>query len=116
MVTARSSNGEIGLQYEDMPSGARLVSDARTSNGAASVVMHPAFEGTYEVTTSNSRPVVRDTRPADPLGRGWRRVVHQTASRGTVTGRVYWEGGHERRGIEGTSIVHTSNARASLDL
>ena len=115
MVTARSSNGAIKLQYDDAPSGARLVSDARTSNGAASVVMHPAYEGTYEVSTSNSRPAVRDTRPADPLGRGRRRVVSQTTSRGTVSGRVYWEEGDGRR-AEGVSTVHTSNARASLDL
>lgn len=97
----------------------RLVSDARTSNAAASVAMHPAFEGTYEVSTSNARPVVRDTHPADPAGRGRRRVMEQRSAhgRGSVEGRVYWAGGgHDGRRVEGSSIVHTSNARASLDL
>jgi hypothetical protein len=116
VVTSRSSNGAIRLQYDDAPSGARLVSEARTSNGGASVVMHPAYEGSYEVSTSNSRPVVRDTRPEDPLGRGRRRVVNQTMSRGTVSGRVYWVGADGRRSVQGASTVHTSNAPASLDL
>lgn len=43
-----------------------------TSNVAASVAMHPAFEGIYEVSTSNARPVVRDTHSVDPTGRGRR--------------------------------------------
>ncbi|KAF8555008.1 hypothetical protein OG21DRAFT_961924 [Imleria badia] len=117
IVTSRSSNGEIKLQYDDAPTGARLISDAQTSNAGTSVAMHPAYEGTYEVTTSNSRPLVRDTRPDDPSGRGRRRVVNQTTTRGTVSGRVHWVGGQDgRRGAEGASTVHTSNARASLDL
>jgi hypothetical protein len=81
-------------------------------------VMHPAYEGSYEVSTSNGRPVVRDTRPEDSLGRGRRRVVNQTTSRGAVSGRVYWVGADGRRGVQaqGASTVHTSNAPASLDL
>ncbi|KAF8435986.1 hypothetical protein L210DRAFT_3549745 [Boletus edulis BED1] len=116
VVTARSSNGGVKLQYHDAPTGARLVSDARTSNAAAEVAMHPAYEGTYEVSTSNAQPVVRDTRPADPEGRGRRRVVDQKALRGIVSGRVYWVREDGSRRVEGVSTVHTSNARASLDL
>ncbi|KAF8128160.1 hypothetical protein EV363DRAFT_1340877 [Boletus edulis] len=116
VVTARSSNGGVKLQYNDAPTGARLVSDARTSNAAAEVAMHPAYEGTYEVSTSNAQPVVRDTRPADPEGRGRRRVVDQKALRGIVSGRVYWVREDGSRRVEGVSTVHTSNARASLDL
>lgn len=116
VVTARSSNGAIKLQYNDAPTEARLVSDARTSNAAAEVAMHPAYQGTYEVSTSNAQPAVRDTRPADPEGRGRRRVVNQTGSRGIVSGRVYWMEEDGRRRVEGVSTVHSSNARASLDL
>lgn len=116
-MKARSSNGGIKLQYEDAPSRARLVSDARTSNSPASVVMHPAFEGTFEVSTSNSRPVVRDTRPEDPSGAGRRRVVNQTTSRSTISGTAYWAGNEgARRGGESVCTVHTSNGRVSLDL
>ncbi|KAG9309784.1 hypothetical protein JVU11DRAFT_10158 [Chiua virens] len=113
VVSARTSNGAISLQYDDAPLRVRLRSDARTSNAPASVVMHPAFEGTYEVSTSNSRPVVRDTRPVDPSGAGRRRVVRQTVtSRNEMSGVVHWTGGETR----GASMVHTSNARASLDV
>lgn len=116
MVKSRTSNGATKLQYEDAPSRARLLSEVRTSNGPASVVMHPAFEGTYEVSTSNSRPVVVDTHPTDPTGAGRRRVVNQTTSRSAVSGRAYWVGRDGMDRGESTCTVHTSNAPASLDL
>lgn len=117
IVKSRSSNGAIRLQYDDAPLRARLVSDVRTTNGPVSVVMHPAFEGRYEVSTSNSHPVVRDTHPADPSGAGRRRNVNQTTYRNTISGTAYWAGSEgPRRGTESISTVHTSNARVSLDL
>ncbi|KAG8218139.1 hypothetical protein J3R82DRAFT_3676 [Butyriboletus roseoflavus] len=117
VVKARSSNGPIKLQYDDAPLRTHLVSDARSSNGPASVVMHPAFEGAFEVSTSNGHPVVRDTHPADPTRAGRRRVVDQTTSRNTISGTAYWVGnGGARRGVESVCTVHTSNARVSLDL
>lgn len=112
-MKSRSSNGAVKLRYEDTPARVRLDSEVRTSNGPAEVVMHPMFEGAYEVETSNGRPIVRDTQPVDPTGAGRRRVVEQTTSRNTIFGRMYWVGG---RGGEGSCTVRSSNARVSLDL
>ncbi|KAH0839428.1 hypothetical protein J3R83DRAFT_203 [Lanmaoa asiatica] len=116
VVKAYSSNGAIKLQYDEAPLRARLVSDVRTSNSPASVAMHPAFEGRYEVSTSNSRPIVRDTHPTDPSGAGRRRIVNRTTSRNTISGMAYWGNEGARRGGESASTVHTSNARVSLDI
>lgn len=116
-MKSRSSNGAISLQYDDAPLKGRLISDVRTSNGLASVVMHPAFEGTYEVSTSNGRPVVQDTHPVDPSGAGRRRVVNQTTHRNTISGTAYWaEGDGVRGGAESVCKVASSNAQVSLDL
>ena len=109
-VQAHSSNGPVELRYEDVPG--RLVSEVRTSNAPAAVVA-PGFEGTFEVSTSNARAVVRDTRVVDPTGAGRRRVVEQeTMGRGGVSGRARWG---RARG-EGRCVVCTSNAGASLDV
>lgn len=113
----------IRLRYDDMPLGACLVSDVRTSNAAASVGMQPAFEGRYAVSTSNSRAVMmEDARVVDPSGRGRRRVVTQSRTKNGsgVSGEVNWAegagGGRRRTREENVSTAGSSNARAELEL
>ncbi|KIK75786.1 hypothetical protein PAXRUDRAFT_835551 [Paxillus rubicundulus Ve08.2h10] len=64
-VKAHTSNSMIDLKYDDSPFDAYLISEAETSNGAVSVKMHPAFEGAFEVTSSNMGPIVKDEQPRD---------------------------------------------------
>ncbi|KAF8838149.1 hypothetical protein BDN67DRAFT_907879 [Paxillus ammoniavirescens] len=116
-VKAHTSNGMVDLEYDDSPLNAFLTSEAKTSNSPVSVKMHPAFEGTFTVTSSNIGPVVQDERPNDPSGRGRRRVLSQNKARGTISGSVYWVGSDEvRRETKNYSTVHTSNAPAVLKL
>ncbi|KIJ04915.1 hypothetical protein PAXINDRAFT_94132 [Paxillus involutus ATCC 200175] len=116
-VKAHTSNGMIDLEYDDSPLNAILTSEAKTSNSPVSVKMHPAFEGTFGVTSSSIGPVLQDERPNDPSGRGRRRVLSQNKVRGTISGSVYWAGSDgARRGTKCSSTVRTSNSPAVLKL
>ncbi|KIJ59790.1 hypothetical protein HYDPIDRAFT_118152 [Hydnomerulius pinastri MD-312] len=116
-VKAHSSNGRVSLEYEDSPLDARLTSRVTTSNSQASVKMHPAFEGSFEVTSSNIGPALIQNRVSDPSGKGRERFVKQNRSGNRISGSVYWaERSGARKDIKGSSSVQTSNSRASLEL
>jgi hypothetical protein len=116
-VSATTSNAKLNLEYDDAPVNARLTSKAKTSNGRASVKMHPAFEGTFELKTSNASPVLRDVRPSDPSGRGRRRTLNQYQNKKTISGSVYWVDWNGRGGeLKSSSTVATSNAQVVVEL
>ncbi|KAF9236999.1 hypothetical protein BU15DRAFT_76369 [Melanogaster broomeanus] len=112
-----STQCKLSLEYDDAPMNARLSSKAKTSNAQASVKMHPAFEGTFELKTSNASPVVRDVRPSDPSGRGRRRTLNQYKNKNTISGTVHWVDSNGRRGeMKSSSTVTTSNAQVDFEL
>ncbi|KAF9224636.1 hypothetical protein BS17DRAFT_780184 [Gyrodon lividus] len=114
-VKAHSSNGMIDLKYDDSPLNAHLTSEAKTSNSHAIVKMHPAFEGTFEVSSSNIGPAVQDRRASDPSGRGRQRIVNQNKTGNKISGSVYWDGPDGTKGHTRSSCtVRTSNAPATL--
>lgn len=116
-VKAHTSNGRVELGYEDSPLNALLTSDVTTSNSRTSVKMHPAFEGTFDISSSNVGPVLSDNHVQDPSGRGRQRIISQNRNRNRISGSVYWaEWDGDRRHVKGTSVVHTSNAQATLEL
>ncbi|KIK97524.1 hypothetical protein PAXRUDRAFT_824829 [Paxillus rubicundulus Ve08.2h10] len=116
-VKAHTSNSMIDLKYDDSPLDACLISEAQTSNSAVSVKMHPAFEGAFEVASSNMGPIVKDEKPSDPSGRRRRRILNQNKARGTISGSVYWVGSDgARRETRSYSTARTSNSHATLKL
>jgi len=112
-VGAHTSNGEVTLEYPDMPINAVLRSDARSSNAEAIVKLHSAFEGSFEAVTSNGAARLKELPAEDPSGLGRRRVVKQTRAKSNARGSVYW-GEDGRRETEGRATVITSNGRVEL--
>ncbi|EPQ55234.1 hypothetical protein GLOTRDRAFT_61143 [Gloeophyllum trabeum ATCC 11539] len=108
-TSAKTSNNRITLSHVEAPVDSVLDLTARTTNGAATVHLHPTFEGTFELSTSNAQPSVEVSRDEDdPKGRGRRRQVWQTTRRrGTLQGTVYWD---EARKDTGSVKVTSSNA------
>ncbi|OAX40225.1 hypothetical protein K503DRAFT_687958 [Rhizopogon vinicolor AM-OR11-026] len=110
-VEAHTSNGAVSLEYTDMPVNAVLKSETKSSNAGASVKLHSAFEGSFEVATSNAAAILKELPAEDPSGQGRRRAVSQRRDKFSARGSAYWS---EGRQIEGRATVKTSNGRVEL--
>ncbi|KAI6027112.1 hypothetical protein EDC04DRAFT_172069 [Pisolithus marmoratus] len=114
-ISARTSNSPISLRYADAPLDSVLASRVITSNSDACVKMHNTFEGSFELTTSNSSSSVRVRRgDEDPTGRGRQRVVAQHRTGNVTSGTVSW--GPGVRYPRGSTSVRSSNGRVSLEV
>ncbi|KAI6106190.1 hypothetical protein EDD16DRAFT_196987 [Pisolithus croceorrhizus] len=114
-VSARTSNSPISLRYADSPLESFLASSAVTSNSDACVKMHSTFEGSFELTTSNSSSSLKVRRgDVDPAGRGRQRVVAQHRAGNVTSGTVSW--GPEVRYPLGSTSVRSTNGRVSLEV
>lgn len=114
-VFARTSNSPISLRYADSPFDSFLASSAITSNSDACVKMHNTFEGSFELTTSNSSTSLKVRRgDVDPTGRGRQRMVAQHKIGNVTSGTVFWGSGV--RYPRGSTSVRSSNGRVSLEV
>ncbi|CAE6415140.1 unnamed protein product [Rhizoctonia solani] len=97
-----TTNGHLTVNVTSLPTGAKLFLDAQTSNAPASVQLHPAYEGTFELVSSVVAPavVVGDEQEG-------RKVEVKREGR-QVKGSVWWEENVVREG--GVVTVGTSNA------
>jgi len=112
-VETRTSNGPVTLEYTDMPVNAVLKSETRTSNSATRVKLHSAFEGSFDVDTSNAAAVLKELPAEDPSGQGRPRAVIQRQEKHRVRGSVHWGQSNEEQ-TEGRATVKTSNGRMEL--
>ncbi|CAE6444423.1 unnamed protein product [Rhizoctonia solani] len=97
-----TTNGHLTVNVTSLPMGSKLFLDAQTSNAPASVQLHPAYEGTFELVSSVVAPavVVGDEQEG-------RKVEVKREGR-YVKGSVWWEDNVVREG--GEIVVATSNA------
>lgn len=80
------------------------------------MTLHPAYEGTFALRSSNLNPRVEQGRPADPAGKDRKRTVDvRTIARNNVYGKVYWKASSARK-EESYVKVTTSNSPAVLRL
>jgi hypothetical protein len=110
-VETHTSNGAVTLEYNDMPINAVLMSEATSSNAASIVKLHSAFEGSFEVSTSNAAATLKELSAEDPSGQGRRRVVTQNREKNRVRGSAHWS---DSRQPKGRAVVRTSNGRVEL--
>ncbi|KAH7921450.1 hypothetical protein BV22DRAFT_1198201 [Leucogyrophana mollusca] len=114
-VSTTTSNSPLMLKFPSSPASSHLECTARTSNSHADVQMHAAFEGRFEVDTSNMWPSLQQRQDVeDPAHQGRRRVVDEVRrTKNHISGKVYW--GNEGVGRNGGFVsVRTSNAMAKL--
>ncbi|KDQ56481.1 hypothetical protein JAAARDRAFT_36637 [Jaapia argillacea MUCL 33604] len=92
-VIGSTSNAHLDVQFPVSPVSSRLNVDLKTSNAPATVAMHPAYEGTFNLRTSNLRPSIESPDTVeDPSGKGRKRSVYQSSyTRGNIEGMVYWD-------------------------
>ncbi|KAJ7749948.1 hypothetical protein B0H16DRAFT_1724830 [Mycena metata] len=108
-VLGRTSNGPLAISIPGSPIASALNLNARTSNAAAEVKLHGAYQGTFGVSTS-LRASANVTR-LDKSGDDSRHIDFDSNRRGEVRGSVYEkESGKEL----GEVRVRTSNAPVVL--
>lgn len=113
-VQSISSNGRLDLAFPTQPLNSYLSLDAKTSNARADVGLHPAYEGSFQLRTSNRSPALEDEKPRDPSGQGRRRRInYQVLNGGVLNGQVQWgDEGAKRSWIH----LQSSNAPVTLTL
>lgn len=117
-VDVRTSNGRLEVNYGKSPVNATLRFEGTTSNSPATASLHPAYQGTFKVQTSNSAAQLIEHSVPDPSGRGrTRKVVRNSVSKTGFSGSVEWVGDGDKDSTpKGTVSLTTSNSRAALVL
>lgn len=113
-VQSINSNGRLDLAFPTQPLNSFFSLDAKTSNARADVGLHPAYEGSFQLRTSNARPALEDENPRDPSGQGRRRrTSYQTLKNGVLNGLVQWD---DEVGKRSWIHLQSSNAPVTLTL
>ncbi|KAH7928679.1 hypothetical protein BV22DRAFT_185964 [Leucogyrophana mollusca] len=118
-ISSEAYIGPIAVEVHDSPMYSHLECTAHAVKGNVTVNMHPAFEGQFEVSTPNGRPVLGQYNPVsveESVHMGRKRVIDKfvTGTKDSIAGTVYWldEGVSYRRG--GFVDVKTTGDQAKL--
>ncbi|KII95591.1 hypothetical protein PLICRDRAFT_129440 [Plicaturopsis crispa FD-325 SS-3] len=110
-VNVATTNAALTVNYLEQPLDSVLAFDGRTSNGPASALLPPAYEGSFALTSSGKYPRVEEERVRDPAGLGRGRSVEQRMLARTLSGNIWWG---DRRKTQGLVTLKTTNSPASL--
>ncbi|KAJ6472403.1 hypothetical protein C8R45DRAFT_1012974 [Mycena sanguinolenta] len=105
-ITGTTSNRKIAIAVPGSPVDSALALTARTSNAAAEVKLHSAYQGSFMVSTSNASPTVERLNMT-----GDAREFEYSEVHGHGRGYVYSK--EANKGL-GRVMVSTSNAPAML--
>lgn len=108
-VEAHTANDLLDLDVSSMPAHARLTLDARTTNANARVALPAAYEGRFDVRTSNQVAFFHRREVQDPAGRGRERTIVLHNRWAATFGQIIWDGL-----AMGSVDVRTTNALAEL--
>lgn len=112
-MTASTTNNALRLAFPKSPVDSTLKLSARTTNGPATVSLHPSYEGSFQLSSTQFLPKVVKHDVSDPSGRErQRRVEYGSSSRTALSGKVSWSA---KEG-PGSVLVGTTNAYLTLDL
>ncbi|KAJ8454741.1 hypothetical protein ONZ45_g19185 [Pleurotus djamor] len=90
-VIATTTNERLDIDFPTSPVEAILQVHGNTTNDAASVSLNPAYEGSFQLGTSNELVHVEKRRVTDPSGMGRKRGISIVYARAAlVYGEVAW--------------------------
>ncbi|KAI0067598.1 hypothetical protein BV25DRAFT_1794551 [Artomyces pyxidatus] len=117
-VAARSTNSPVEVVTVDSPADSILHLAISTTNSPVRATLHPAYEGTFVLSTTNFIPIVKqDEGVEDPTGRGRERNVQVKSVRNRVlNGEVTWIPSEHEGGTAGSVSLRTTNSPAVLTL
>jgi len=120
-ITSLTSNARMEQMFTAAPSYSSLILNAKTSNAGTSVQLHPSFEGSFHLRSSNAgipRVLGIDEPQPDPSGDGRKRRIEMTrVVKNFVEGWVRWEDKEtQERDLKelGRVVVVTSNGKNVL--
>ena len=114
-ISLKTSNSPLRVQMVASPIDSKLKLDASTTNGAATVLLDPGYEGSFHLRTSNNRPTVkRNYDVRDPKDQGRKRTVtYKTVGKRELIGDIYWGA---QKSTNMSVNVRTSNAPVTLEV
>jgi hypothetical protein len=108
-VTGTTSNGGLNLELPTSPVDSALNLMARTSNAAAEVRLHNAYQGFFRVATSAH--FVPSVTQVDESGEDKRQIEYSAVRGREINGYAYLK---EKNKELGRVVLSTSNAPAEL--
>ena len=116
-ASVNTCNGQLNVDFPAAPPYSLLTFSGATSNGKAVVSLHPAYEGSFFVQTSNSKPVVNhDETVTDPSGRNRERSLNIKPLKKLIVGDVYWKDETEQGEWKPTGAVSVRSSNADVEL
>lgn len=98
-ITASNVNGLVKLRITDAPVDSKLDLQARTKNAPVDVMLHPTFEGDFEVSSNFLLPTVHVKQGVrDPSGQERHRSVQLSRQGHLAKGNVSWSDEGKGRG------------------
>ncbi|KAM5544936.1 hypothetical protein V8D89_001047 [Ganoderma adspersum] len=115
-VSASTQNGAVDLSFPEQPVDSNLTLSASTSGSHATIRLHPAFEGQFEIMTFEPPTFAPDVRVADPAHRGRTRSwTFAQSTKWTWRGFVTWGSPNDpERDLKGRVSVFTQNDPVEL--
>jgi len=117
-ITTVTSNSPLLVAFQDAPLDSTITFEAKTSNGRAYAVLHPSYEGNFDIKTSNRFKASLNLLPtADPSGKERkRRTLVQYPKTGHAYGSTSWAGDGRSETPSGRVNIRTSNSPVTLDI
>ncbi|KDR75479.1 hypothetical protein GALMADRAFT_247916 [Galerina marginata CBS 339.88] len=115
-VTTTSSNAPLRVTFPASPLNSKLNFNGWTSNGRATALLNPAYEGDFSLQTSSTFGVTvhRNAGVEDPTGEERKRqIVYRTVGKGVLTGEIHWDTKQKGQGLV---TVRTSNSPIVLEV
>ncbi|KAF9460719.1 hypothetical protein BDZ94DRAFT_1169062, partial [Collybia nuda] len=112
-TAASTTNAPLRLNFPASPVNSSLKLSATTSNSPASISLHPSYEGSFQLSTTQFLPELLRRDVEDPSGKGRERKVSvDYVNRRSLKGSVSWS---DNEG-PGSITLRSTNAHVSLEL
>ena len=113
IVDIANTNGRVDLAVPLAPLGSSIALTSKTSNSGHKVRLHRAFEGSFQLSTSNSTVgVTSDLNPDDdPRGEGSRPNLVLSKNTSNLIEGLFWWGSSTSSSV---AEVRTSNGPINL--
>jgi len=117
-IEARSTNAQVVIRHLSASVGSTVMLNAETTNAPMDVQMHPTYEGSFALKTTNAKHNVdclscKDTNDPEGHGRSRKMTLKQIQGGELASGYVYWGEGYDGR-HRGEIRMETTNKDMSL--
>jgi hypothetical protein len=111
-INVTTSNAALDVEFPVSPVDSTLKLTAGTSNGPATIALHPAYEGEFSLRSSVFAPILEERDVEDPSGNGRPRIVERNrGGKRYLDGKVHYRPSGP---AAGRVDVQSSNAKVTV--